>query len=121
MKPKPLSLAKAKKEGLRMAKLPLEKYLDWGSGSTKSFTINQMLSIMLDFKHTKSWEQALQHVPTRKLRESRELMLQKKLHNTSKLLEKMEKISNNEESDKIETLMKPSTATNFTFATRKRK
>ncbi|XP_032666299.1 mitochondrial ribonuclease P protein 1 homolog [Odontomachus brunneus] len=100
--PRPLSLAKAKKEGLRMAKLPIEKYLDWGRSSTKSFTLNQMLCIMLDLKYTRSWEQAFQHVPTRKLKQSREQMLQKKLNNTSKLLEKMEKISNNKKSEKME-------------------
>jgi len=63
----PLSLAKAKKEGLRMAKLPLDHYLDWGSGSGKSLTINQVTSILLDVKRTRDWKYALRHVPRRKL------------------------------------------------------
>lgn len=63
----PLSLAKAKKEGLRMAKLPLDNYLDWGSGSGKSLTINQVASILLDIKSTVDWKYALRHVPQRKL------------------------------------------------------
>lgn len=70
-----------------MAKLPIDRYLDWGSGSTKNFTLNQMISIMLDLRHTKDWKQALQHIPTRKLKEAREYMLQRKLHFASKFLE----------------------------------
>jgi len=77
MNPQPLSLAKAKKEGIRMAKLPVEKYLDWGCGSTKSFTLNQMMKILLDLKYTGNWRQALKNVPTRKLKVSREYQLKK--------------------------------------------
>uniref|UniRef100_A0A0A9VVC1 RNA (guanine-9-)-methyltransferase domain-containing protein 1 n=1 Tax=Lygus hesperus TaxID=30085 RepID=A0A0A9VVC1_LYGHE len=67
----PLSLAKAKAEGLRMAKLPLDRYLDWGMG-TKSLTINQVMSIMLDMKVTNNWPKALKHVPQRKIKEENE-------------------------------------------------
>ncbi|CAH1156031.1 unnamed protein product [Phaedon cochleariae] len=63
----PLSLAKAKREGLRMAKLPLDRYLQWGSGSGKSLTLNQVGSILLDVKRYGNWEKALRHVPRRKL------------------------------------------------------
>lgn len=63
----PLSLAKAKSQGLRMARLPLDHYLQWGSGSGKSLTINQMLSILLDMKQYEDWNKALVHVPRRKL------------------------------------------------------
>ena len=38
----PLSLAKAKEHGIKYAKLPLEKYIKWGSGSGKSLTLNQV-------------------------------------------------------------------------------
>lgn len=62
----PLSLAKAKKHDLRMAKLPLDKYLDWGKGG-KSLTINQMLEILSEMKNTNDWNQALRFVPRRKL------------------------------------------------------
>jgi ribonuclease P protein 1 len=41
MKVEPLSLAKAKREKIRMAKLPLDIYLDWKQG-TKNLTINQV-------------------------------------------------------------------------------
>ncbi|KAF2897789.1 hypothetical protein ILUMI_08376 [Ignelater luminosus] len=63
----PLSLAKAKKEGIRMAKLPLDYYLEWGAGSGKSLTVNQVMSILLDVKRTGDWNYAFRHVPRRKL------------------------------------------------------
>lgn len=63
----PLSLAKAKREGLKMAKLPLDRYLMWGSGSSKSLTLDQMMRILLDIRATGSWDEALQHVPRRKI------------------------------------------------------
>lgn len=50
-----------------MAKLPLDKYLQWGSGSGKSLTLNQVASILLDIKQTGDWKYALRHVPRRKL------------------------------------------------------
>ncbi|EDW85720.1 uncharacterized protein Dwil_GK23002 [Drosophila willistoni] len=66
----PLSLAKAKRLGLRMARLPLDRYLQWGSGSGKSLTLNQMINIMLDMKKTGDWDTALKHVPRRKIVDS---------------------------------------------------
>ncbi|XP_014487329.1 PREDICTED: mitochondrial ribonuclease P protein 1 homolog [Dinoponera quadriceps] len=121
-KPQPLSLAKAKKEGLRMARLPVEKYLDWGSGSTKNFTINQVLSIILDLRHTKSWEKALQHIPIRKLREHREYKGNQKFRSISKLIEGMESSEmKNKLVEEIQIPMKSSNVNNFTFATRKEK
>ncbi|KAL6418979.1 hypothetical protein ACFW04_011656 [Cataglyphis niger] len=74
---KPLSLAKAKKDGIRMGKLPLEKYMKWGPSSCKKFSLNQMINILLDLRYTGNWNKALQHVPNRKLKESREYKLQK--------------------------------------------
>lgn len=69
MNTEPISLAKAKREGLRMAKLPLDHHLKWGSGSGKSLTINQVTSILLDIKNTSDWNHSLRHVPRRKLAE----------------------------------------------------
>ena len=63
----PLSLAKAKKQGLRMARLPLDRYLSWGAGSGKSLTLNQMVSIMLEMKKHGDWKKALRFVPRRKI------------------------------------------------------
>lgn len=62
----PLSLAKAKSEGIKMACFPLDRYLDWNTGS-KSLTLNQSLSIMLDIKYTGNWMEAFKHVPKRKI------------------------------------------------------
>ncbi|KAJ6647026.1 Mitochondrial ribonuclease P protein 1 like [Pseudolycoriella hygida] len=64
----PLSLAKAKKFNLEVARLPLEKYFQWSDGSRKALTLNQMTNIMLDLKKTQNFEIALQHVPKRKIR-----------------------------------------------------
>ncbi|TMW39506.1 hypothetical protein DOY81_015414, partial [Sarcophaga bullata] len=63
----PLSLAKAKRLGLRMARLPLDRYLQWGAGSGKSLTLNQMINILLDLKTTGDWMRSLRHVPRRKV------------------------------------------------------
>ncbi|XP_017473701.1 PREDICTED: mitochondrial ribonuclease P protein 1 homolog [Rhagoletis zephyria] len=63
----PLSLGKAKRLGIRMARLPLDRYLQWGAGSGKSLTLNHMVNILLDLKSTKDWAQALKHVPRRKV------------------------------------------------------
>lgn len=63
----PLSLAKAKREGLKMAKLPLDRHLSWGAGSGKSLTLNQVAAILLDQKVSGNWEYSLRHVPRRKL------------------------------------------------------
>lgn len=62
----PLSLAKAKKENIRAAKLPLDNFLDWGSGN-KSLTLNQVMAIMNDWRKTNDWKYALRHIPKRKL------------------------------------------------------
>ncbi|KAG8034268.1 hypothetical protein G9C98_001352 [Cotesia typhae] len=75
----PVTLAKAKKEGIRMAKLPIDKYLNFGGGSNKSLTINQVIGILCDFYNTGDWYHAFRYVPRRKLTESREAQLKKKL------------------------------------------
>ncbi|XP_013197110.2 mitochondrial ribonuclease P protein 1 homolog [Amyelois transitella] len=77
----PLSLAKAKKDGLKMAKLPLDRYLEWAPGSKKNLNINHMIPILLDLKLTSDWEYALRHIPRRKLLETKILAMQKKLRN----------------------------------------
>lgn len=63
----PLSLAKAKREGLKMVKLPLDEYLLWGASGSKSLTLNQMISILLDIRETNDWNKSLVHVPRRKI------------------------------------------------------
>lgn len=69
----PLSLAKAKRENIKMARLPLDRYLSFGGGSGKSLTLNAMMSIMLEIKTHGNWELALRHVPRRKLKQPNEI------------------------------------------------
>lgn len=64
----PLSLAKAKELNLKMARLPLDTHMEWGSGSGKSLTLDQMTKIMLDLKKTRDWKVALKNVPRRKVK-----------------------------------------------------
>lgn len=63
----PLSMIKAKELNLKMARLPLDRYLDWGSNSGKTLTLDQMMKIMLEFKMSRKWDCALKHVPRRKI------------------------------------------------------
>lgn len=74
-----VSLGKAKKQGLRMARLPLDRYFQFKSG--KSLTIDQMLQILLELKTSKNFEKALQYVPKRKIvpMDDDQLELQKRL------------------------------------------
>lgn len=98
-------MAKAKREGIRMARFPLDNYLDWGAGSTKSLTLDQSIRVMLDLRHTRDWKVALKNVPPRKLRPYREDMLQKKVQKSTF-------------SDTLET-EKSKMPLNFTFQSRK--
>lgn len=63
----PLSLMKAKELNLKMARLPLDKYLDGGASGSKSLTLDQMMRIMLSIKTSGNWGTALAHVPRRKV------------------------------------------------------
>ncbi|XP_049540797.1 mitochondrial ribonuclease P protein 1 homolog [Anopheles darlingi] len=69
-----VSLGKAKKQGLRMARLPLDRYFQFKSG--KSLTLDQMLLIMLELKTSNDFERALKHVPRRKVIDADELRTQ---------------------------------------------
>lgn len=75
----PLSLAKAKRDGIKMAKLPLDRYLEWAPGSRKTLNINHMISILLDLKISGDWQYALRNVPRRKLLETHLMAAQSRL------------------------------------------
>ncbi|KAL8591403.1 hypothetical protein ACOMHN_022209 [Nucella lapillus] len=62
----PLSLARAKEQGIRVAKFPLDNYLLWGQG-TKSLTLDQVMAIMLEQRRSKDWNDAFRAIPQRKL------------------------------------------------------
>ncbi|XP_076066415.1 tRNA methyltransferase roswell isoform X3 [Oratosquilla oratoria] len=80
----PLTLAKAKQQGIKMGKLPLDTYLRWGSGSGKNLTLNQMILIMLDMKFTGDWRKALTHVPRRKIKTEEEISFESQLRNAKR-------------------------------------
>lgn len=82
MNNQPLSLAKAKRDGIKMAKLPLDRYIEWAPGSKKNLNINHMIPILLDLSFTKDWEYSLRHIPRRKLMETKIMAMQKKLKNS---------------------------------------
>lgn len=62
----PVSMAKAKKLGIKTLRFPLDRYLQWGCSAGKNLTINAVLNILLDMKCTGDWTKALKHVPQRK-------------------------------------------------------
>lgn len=68
-----------------MAKLPLDRYLEWAPGSKKNLNINHMIPILLDLKLTGDWEYALRHIPKRKLMETKILAMQKRIKNNPQL------------------------------------
>lgn len=62
---KKISLGKAKEANVRMAKLPIDHYIDWQKGG-KSLPINIVLSILLDARYHGNWSKALrENLPSR--------------------------------------------------------
>lgn len=61
---KPLTLAKAKKLGIRTARMPLYKYRTLRGN--KALTLDQMTKVMLDVRQTGQWNAALRHIADRK-------------------------------------------------------
>ncbi|PVD25196.1 hypothetical protein C0Q70_15694 [Pomacea canaliculata] len=64
---KPVSFARAKAQGIRSAKLPLDHFLLWGCGS-KNLTLDQMMGILLEQRRSKDWNKAFKEVPIRKMK-----------------------------------------------------
>lgn len=70
---KPLTMAKARTEGIRMARLPIDEFVVWGK-STKSLTLNQVIEILGVYRQTRDWRQALiTGVPSRKLKSKEQI------------------------------------------------
>ena len=73
---KPLTKAKAKMEGIRMARLPIDEFVIW-SKSTKSLTLNQVVTILCKFRETGDWREALlAGIPKRKLKSPEQIQLE---------------------------------------------
>ncbi|CAB3256491.1 unnamed protein product [Arctia plantaginis] len=109
MNNEPLSLARAKRDGLKMAKLPLDRYLEWAPGSKKNLNINHMVPILLDLKLTSDWEFALRHIPRRKLMETKIKAMEKRWQNNPEkkdnLINAFKGKSNNFTKKKFNTLL----------------
>ncbi|XP_076754807.1 tRNA methyltransferase roswell [Xylocopa sonorina] len=75
--PRPVSFQKANRENIPMMQFPLSQTLQWGMGSRKNLPLNQVLSILLDLRHTNNWNMAFNHVPKRKLKPARDENLRK--------------------------------------------
>lgn len=70
---KPISMARAKRQGINFARLPLDEYLHWGQSSSKTLALQHMTKILLDMKATKNWSKAFDSIPRRKLKTAAEL------------------------------------------------
>lgn len=63
----PVSYARAKKQGIKTMRFPLDQYLNWNLGS-KSITLDQVMQIMTALKNKESWLDAFKSIPRRKIR-----------------------------------------------------
>lgn len=70
---KPISMARAKRQGINFARLPLDEYLRWGQSSSKTLALQHITKILLDMKATKDWSKAFDSIPRRKLKSAEEL------------------------------------------------
>ncbi|XP_078049944.1 tRNA methyltransferase roswell [Augochlora pura] len=87
--PQRVSFAKARKERIKMARLPLAEKLEWGTGSTKNLPLNQVLGILLDLHHTNNWDAALKHIPNRKLKPARLNNIVSNMRRNQRLIEQL--------------------------------
>jgi len=62
----PITYARARKDKIRCARLPIDDYVLWGKGA-KELTLDQCVKIMYTFQQTKCWDTAFQHLPSRKI------------------------------------------------------
>ncbi|XP_050030696.1 mitochondrial ribonuclease P protein 1 homolog [Dermacentor andersoni] len=69
----PYSVARAKRQGISFARLPLDEYLQWGQSSSKTLALNHITRILLDMKATKDWNEAFKAIPSRKLKTAEQL------------------------------------------------
>ncbi|KPI94970.1 Mitochondrial ribonuclease P protein 1-like [Papilio xuthus] len=102
----PLSLARAKRDGLKMAKLPLDRYMEWAPGANKSLNINHMVPILSDLKVSGDWDHALRHVPRRKLMETKIMAMQKKIRSNPLAKEEIFKNFNMIKDNRIQSFRK---------------
>jgi ribonuclease P protein 1 len=69
----PISLIKAKKEGIRSVRLPLDEHIIWGVGC-KNLCLNHIVAILHDVKITGDWKKSLiDNIPQRKQKKIEEI------------------------------------------------
>ena len=61
----PFCIARAKEKGVRMARLPFARHLNWRAGHGTKTPLNQMTQILLDVRSGATWVEAFQHLPPR--------------------------------------------------------
>lgn len=82
----PLTLAKAKRDKVKMAKLPLDRHLNMKGA--KSLTLNSMVSILLDWRIEKDWKSVLErYVPRRKIKTIEQLEEEERFRTTKYVLD----------------------------------
>ncbi|RWS03826.1 mitochondrial ribonuclease P protein 1-like protein [Dinothrombium tinctorium] len=75
------SIMKAKREGLRTARLPIDEYLIMKS--SKTLTIDQVFRVIATRKQTGDWEEALKKwVPKRKIKTEEEIEMEQQYRRT---------------------------------------
>lgn len=77
---KNVTMAKAKRQGLRMARLPIDEHVVWGQ-SSKVLTLNQIMCILLEVKSNGGdWKDAFfKHIPRRKLKSPEEIAAEEEI------------------------------------------
>lgn len=78
----PISLARAKRQGITFARLPLDEYLPWGQSASKTLALNHITRILLDMKATRNWNEAFKSIPRRKLKSAEQLQAEQQFQVT---------------------------------------
>lgn len=78
----PYSLARAKRQGIAFARLPLDEYLPWGQSASKTLALNHITRILLDMKATRNWSEAFKSIPRRKLKNAAQLKAEEEFQAT---------------------------------------
>ncbi|CAF2461031.1 unnamed protein product [Rotaria sp. Silwood2] len=66
---RPLTLAKAKRDNIKHQRLPLERYLKFGSSASRALSLDKIYFILMALKHGQSWAEAFHAIPDRKVAE----------------------------------------------------
>ncbi len=80
----PLAYLKAKKEGIRVYRLPTDEHVLWEKGSNKNLCLNHMIPILHDMKLSGDWKKSINHnIPNRKKKKIEEIEYEDKIREQS--------------------------------------